>query len=384
MKKKILQSIPVFLFLVLIFGLAVWSHFKPDDDISELENRTLAEMPEFTWDALMDGSFGASYETYLSDQFVLRSDWIALKSTMEAAFGRKDIKDVYLADEDYLIRRYTDQDFDEATVQKNITELCKFVNNHTKALGEQHVKVVMVPTAAAVLTDYLPKYAEQFDEGAVIAKIKDGMVFDSVIDTTETLRLHNKSYIYFKNDHHWTALGAYYGYEQWAKACGLTPTPLETFEKETVTDEFYGTNQSKIVYSKSPDSIDIYHLNGITYRVSYDRMLANAQTVFDTLYTRENLNKKDKYTVFLDGNHAIVDIETSVKNGKKLLVVKDSYAHAMLPFVVNHFEQVTVVDTRYYNLGVQSLGVEENYTDVLVIHNTAKFMLDATAFMMNL
>ena len=88
MKKKILQTIPVVLFLTLIFTLAVWSHFKPDEAISELENRTLADMPEFTWASLMDGSFGSAYETYLSDQFVMRGMWISLKSSVEAALGK--------------------------------------------------------------------------------------------------------------------------------------------------------------------------------------------------------------------------------------------------------------------------------------------------------
>ncbi len=383
MKKKILQTIPVVLFLTMIFTLAVWSHFKPDEAISELENRTLADMPEFTWASLMDGSFGSAYETYLSDQFVMRGMWISLKSSVEAALGKQDIKDVYLADNDYLIRRYTDADFDAETVDKNIAELCKFVKNTTLELGEDHVKVVMIPTAAAVLTDYLPAHATQFDEAAVIARLKDGMAVDNLVDTTDTLKAHSGEYIYFKNDHHWTALGAYYGYAQWADSCGITPMALSDFQKETVTEDFYGTNQSRIVYGRSPDSIDIYQAEGITYRLSYDRMLNQAETVSDTLYARANLEKKDQYTIFLDGNHAIVDIETSVKNGKSLLVVKDSYAHAMLPFIVNHFEHVTVVDTRYYNLGVQSLGIQENYTDVLVIHNTAKFMLDATAFMLN-
>jgi hypothetical protein len=384
MKQKILYSIPIVLFAAMIYGLGIWSAVKPDEDISEIENRSLASAPEFSWETFKDGSFGEDYDTYLCDQFVMRSTWISIKSTLEAKLGRKDIKDVYLAKDDYLIRRYTDEDFDEATVNKNINALCTFVNNYSQQMGADHVKVVMVPTAAAVLTDKLPAYATQWDESSIMNRIQDGLVFpESFIDVTEALKAKSKSYIYFRTDHHWTALGAYYAYVEWAKSCGITPTPLEDFEKETVTTDFLGTNQSKIVYSTSADQIDIYQAKDITYRVAYDSLLENATTVFDDLYMWDNLEKKDKYTVFLDGNHGLVDIETSVKNGKSLLVVKDSFAHAMLPFIINHFEHVTVVDTRYYNFGISALKPAENYTDVLVIHNTAKFMLDATAVMMN-
>lgn len=383
-KNKITTLLPVLTFLVLVFGIAIWCAVKPDTKMSETENRFLAQKPEFSVDAVMDGSFESKYETYLTDQFILRDQFIALKSMTEKAMQKSDIKDLYLCKDNYLIRRYTEESFNKEQVSTNVSALGEFVTHYAGIMGTDHVKAAIVPSAAMVLTDKLPKFATPYDESQVIAQIENVVPKNTLVDLTEPLKEHKDEYIYFKTDHHWTPLGAYYGYEAWAKSAGLTPTPLDQFEKETFTTDFLGTNHSKICYAKEADTIDLYKPD-VTCKVLYDDLWSSDKEkpedkISDTMFVTKHKDEKDKYQVFLDGNHALVDIKTSVKNGKKLLLIKDSYAHCMVPYLATQFEQITMVDTRYYNSQVSTLKPEENYTDILVLRNTDKFMLDDSVF----
>lgn len=384
LKKK--QIIPIIVFLTLIYGISIWTVLKPDTEKSETENRYLAKMPEFSKKTFFDGSFGKDYETYLSDQFILRNQFMELKTRNELLLQKRDINDVYIAKDHYLIRKYNEESFDMKKVSDNVKELGTFVTNYAQKMGKNHVKVMMVPTAAMVLKEKLPSFAQPYDETKLLDKIKNVVPNGTFLDATESLEQHKSESIYYKTDHHWNALGAYYGYVQWAKAVNIQPYELSDLKKEKVTDQFFGTNQSKLCYAKQADEIDLYRNEKISYEVLYDGLFKNPYDktkVKNDIYVRSHLTEKDKYLVYLDGNHPLVDIKTSVKNGKKLLVIKDSYAHCMLPYLLNHFEQVTVVDTRYYNNGISTLKPDEEYTDILVLRNTAKFMLDDSTFKLN-
>ena len=96
----------------------------------------------------------------------------------------------------------------------------------------------------------------------------------------------------------------------------------------------------------------------------------------DSLYEWDYLEKKDKYSLFLGGNHALVTIKTGVSNGRKLAVVKDSYAHAFIPFLANHFEEIYVVDLRYYHADVLTYLNEQNISELLFLYNVANFTKD--------
>ena len=386
-KHKIYQILPVAVFLVLVYGMTAWSMLKPDQEQSVSENRYLQQKPDFTLKALFDGSFGKTYETYLSDQFQMRDGFIALKSKTENALHKSDINDVYICKDDYLIRKYQDSSFDQAQVNKNVDALGTFVTHYANLLGTDHVKAMIIPSAAMILKDKLPAFAAPYDETKIVSQIKAKIPENTLIDPTKELSEHKNEYIYYKTDHHWTALGAYYGYEAWAKATGTHPIGLDEYQKQTFTNAFYGTNHSKLCFAKSADTVDLYKYKGdITYKVQYDKLFSqgeNKKKQSDTLYVDSHIKDKDKYQVYLDGNHPIVDIKTSNKNGKKLLIVKDSYSHCLVPYLVNHYEEVTMIDTRYYHNPLKTLEPEKNYTDILVVRNTLQFMQDDSVFLMS-
>src|SRR3712207_156474 len=220
----------------------------------------------------------------------------------------------------------------------------------------------------------------------------------------EELKNHKNEYIYYKTDHHWTTLGAYYAYEKLGDTMGYKPLQISDFNIEKVTDNFYGTLYSKGNYRDiEPDSIEIFKpKKQIDFNINY---YDNKKTS-GSLYEFNNLEKKDKYSVFLDGNHDLVTIKTIEKNTiyknkitkitkkksrksknkrkikleknkgikvKKLLVIKDSYAHSLVPFLTNHYDEIHMIDLRYFNDNINEYIKKNDIEDILLLYNVLTF-----------
>lgn len=385
--KKLIQSIrhtfhenpqaliTCLVFLILLFGITIASTVNPVRSFSENENRYLAQKPEFSTESLINGKYTKDYEEFITDQFVERDKWIRLKTLTERAMLKQDINGVFIGKDGYLMEKHNDSDIDKEQMVKNEERLAEFIAKYGEQLGEEHVKAMIIPTASEILTEKLPPFAPGFNQNEMIERIKKeteqtGSFF---VDVRETLKRHKDESIYYRTDHHWTSLGAYYAYEQWAELCGFTPIPHEQFEIEKVTDSFYGTIFSKVNMKVNPDSIHLYETKeDMDYHLTYNQ----GEKETDTLYDMEKLKEKDKYSVFLGGNNAVVQIDTNNKNDRRLLVIKDSFAHSFVPFTVNHFEQTFMVDFRYFKMGISKYIEENNITDILVLYNTINFAKD--------
>ena len=234
--------------------------------------------------------------------------------------------------------------------------------------------MLLAPTSIALYEDKLPLFAQTASERDAFETAKEELasVMD-VIDVYDTLKSHNNEQIYFKTDHHWTMRGAYLAYRELAKALGIKPYEKDDFRIETVSENFFGTLHSKTnTIGIEPDKIEVYLPKfDTTQTVTYEDGRQS-----DSLYEWGYLEKKDKYSLFLDGNHALVTIKTGVSNGRKLAVVKDSYAHALIPFLANHFEEIHVLDLRYYHSDILTYMTEQNISEVLFLYNIANFAKD--------
>lgn len=366
-----------YIFVLLIAVGTIGSILWPKRSYSPNENRFLQQMPSFTITTVLNGEFESKYETYITDQFLLRDQWIAFKTNVERLLQKKDINGVYFAKDDYLIERHEATEINKEQEQKNVERLAIFVENAVKLLGDDHVRVMLVPTASEILTDKLPAFASGYDQLAVIEQVKDLISSEYVVDVTETLKNHKDEYIYYKTDHHWTSLGAYYAYVEWAKSMGIEPLSQEEYTITKGSDKFYGTIASKVNVSVKPDDIYLYEkADHPSYEVEY-----NETETTDTLFHYESLETKDKYSVFLNGNNALVKITTENKNGRKLLVIKDSFSHCFVPLLVDHFEEVYMVDFRYYKMGASTIIAKEGITDTLVLYNVINFVEDKNSLM---
>ena len=193
------------------------------------------------------------------------------------------------------------------------------------------------------------------------------------MDVLGELKEHQNEYLYYRTDHHWTTLGAYYGYLAWAKQQNVTPWEQEDFQIEPLTKEFYGTLDSKLGGAGEADTINLYYpKSAVAYHLDYEM----GEFQRDSLYDMEKLEGKDKYAVFLGGNYGLVTIEGVCDNGRTLVMIKDSFAHSMVPFLANHYETIYMVDLRYFNVGITNFIESVEATDIMLLFNTANLVED--------
>lgn len=373
MKEKLAAWLPIGVFLCLIALLSAWNLLRPTRTFSENENRVLTQFPELSVESVLEGTFSEKYEEYLADQFPMRDSWISLKTRTELLLGKKDINNVFFGKNGWLIDKYKGTLSEERT-QANLERLGSFMQFAAEKLGSDHVRAMLVPTASGVLDNRMPAFASDFDQAALLEKAAALCPDDTFLNLLPLLQKHKEEPIYYRTDHHWTTLGAFYGYTAWAESIGLTPYGREDFSEETVADDFYGTTHSKINLPVYPDSIIRYTPR---FPAAYHLIFNLGEKESDSLYDESKLEGKDKYSYFLSGNNPIVTITSSTgEKGRRLLIIKDSYSHCFAPFAVNHFEETTLIDLRYFNLGVQTFLEQEDFTDVLVLYSTANFADD--------
>ena len=201
-KRNSLLTIGLVCAVLLVLGVAnLWNS---DRVYSEAENRVLASRPAFSWESLFTGEYGDAYEKYMSDQFVGRDKWVGLKTRADIRFRKKEINGVYLGADHYLIGVNDPDEYTEQMENSRVASLTKLVN-HWDA------KVMLVPTADNILTDKLPAFAPYYDEERLLTKVRNSIGEEHYIDVYYALQEHAQEPIYYRTDHHWTSLGAYYG-----------------------------------------------------------------------------------------------------------------------------------------------------------------------------
>lgn len=356
-------------FLLLIFLFAFINLCTKTKDYSETENRNLAQKPELSGSAILDGSYFSGLSSYLSDQFFARDGWISLKLRTDSALGKKESAGVFLCKDDYLIAQ-PDSPIEEAR-DANIQAINAFMELHP----EIDARMMLVPTAAAILTDKLPKNAPVHDQLADMNYVRQNLNGSiQYIDVASTMMQHADEYIYYKTDHHWTSLGAYYAFAASSGIMGIG-SPIQDYTTYTVTEDFEGTLSSKSGSHRTEDSIDIYIPNtDVSYYVNY----VDSQTKVCSLYQSECLNAKDKYTVFFGGNHPILEIVTTANNDRSILIFKDSYANSFIQFLIPYYENIILVDPRYYYDNITNVLSEFDVTDILFLYCSDTFMTNGS------
>lgn len=379
MKANMSAKVITILFLLLIFGFTAASIAAPKRTFSENENRLLAQMPSFSTEALWSGKLTSDYETYITDQFFIRDQWIRLKTMSEIALNKQDINGIYLAEDGYLIERHEASEVDSELCERNVDRLIAFAEKYTELLGTDHVKVMLVPTASEILTDKLPKFATGFDQQGMLDGMYARLPEGTGLDIRGVLKNHAEEDIYYKTDHHWTTLGAFYAYQEWAKASGFTPLELSQINQTVVSEDFLGTIHSKLNLNVSKDTMYRFDFpKAASVSVNYDML----PEWYDTMYMESHLSTKDKYAYYLDGNHALVEIknqsqtESEAGENRTLVIIKDSYSHCFAPFTTEHYDTVYLVDFRYFNMPISSFISTYGVTDVLVLYNGITFATD--------
>ena len=357
---KVSARITAVIFCAFLAGFGILHILLPDKDFSAVENRSLAQVPEFSWKGLLDGSFTAGVETYLEDQFPLRDGWMGLKNRYEYLLGKREFHGVYLCG-DRLIHKLEDT----GRAEQNI----EFVRRLTE-LTDIPVYLGMIPTAAEAYRGLLPAGSENFDQTAYLEQVKAGVPDAVWVDIAGRLRQSASANLFYRTDHHWTSAGAWEGYAALMDAMGEPFAPLGS--PETVSENFNGTLYSTSgVHWLPPDSIQRY-------------IPGDGVTVEDVLgqethglYVERFLGEKDQYSSFLGGNAPLYIIRSpQAASGRKNLVVRDSYSDSLAPFLTQDFGEIHLLDLRYNRTSVAQYAADNGVDLIFVCYSVENFVKD--------
>lgn len=378
-KVRIIITIVFIGFFVLISGASL---IIKDREFSPNENRYLAEVPELSLDNILSGKFQDGLEDYLRDQVCFRDGWITVKTGIQKACGDTDIGGAYVGKDGYDFEKITPEDVDEKQVDRNIKAVEDYFMTASETIDKQKLSFLLVPTSGLVMQEKLPKNARLFDQAKYIDQVQKAMKDYNFVDVRDTLMDHNEEYIYYKTDHHWTSAGACLAYDAWSERTGGEAETEDGLVKNVVSDKFRGSLYSKILDADSAyDEIWTYGLQkDEAFGSKYCTVTIDEKQQLDSIYDDEKLQEKDKYAYFLGGNYGQVHIQNqkaaSKAKGKNILIIKDSFANSFVPFVTQDYENIYMVDLRYYNGDMKAYLQEHEITDVLVLYNVSNFISD--------
>lgn len=358
--RRVIFSLSFFMILLLP---ALYVFFVEPKTFSESENRMLAQVPQIGMDEVLEGRFQEGISDFLIDQFPLRERLIKLNTAIRKVTGNREINGVYLGNDHYYFCRFTDADYSLSRAVSIFQMIEAFADHQSVP-----VTVMPVPSPGTVLSDKLPGDAPYYDAQFVYEEARQQLSCP-VIDLRGVFAAcGTDAQLYYRTDHHWTTKGAYLAYQEYCKSMEMIPGE---YDLTAVSDSFYGTVYSRLLDAAAiPDSVEApMTLPELT-------VIIDDNKVQNSLFVEECLEKKDKYAFFLGGNWGKVKIQTSVENQKKLLVIKDSFANCFVPFLVGDYEEIVMVDLRYYDESVEKLIRESGSTEILVLYELSNLLTD--------
>lgn len=370
-KLNISSLINCVVFFALLITLPVVTALLPKKERSEMENKPLQKMPSISAKTVFNRKYMNGLETYISDHFVGRTNWIKSKTVLETSLGKRERNGIYIL-KNRLVEHIAEPDYD--SIDKSVNAVNKFASEN-----DVPVFFMIVPTSAEIYADELPQNAPNPNQRDVINYVYRSFGKGiTTLDVYPVMESNKYQYIYYRTDHHWTTRGAYLAYAAAGKKMGYTPLPEDKYDIEHASDEFQGTFYSKALYDKvEKDTLDIWHPTaGENVReVAVTTMYGEEPQLYDSMYFRDYLSVKDKYAAFLGTNAPIVTIKSDNEGGK-LLVIKDSYAHCYAPFLTEHYSEITLIDLRYIQISYKQLLNPEDYDQVLFLYNASSFISD--------
>lgn len=330
----------------------------PSKRFSDLENRVLTEEIRWDEDLLKSGVLAERVEAYVQDQFPLRDLLINLKSDVEVLLGKEENNGVYKGQDGYLFAK--PEVYDEKTLADNIEAMSSLSEKLNSSLA-----VMLAPPSSMVLEEKLPSFVDAELEKAYYELILKGISESQVVPVLEKLMEKSQEEVYFRTDHHWTQYGAYVAYEELMHTLSLDAVDNSAYTVHK-TSGFQGTLYSRFrgTFVEGEDFV-LYESEGQKYQVEY----VAEDRLEDRILFRENLETRDMYKVYLDGNPPLIKIlNPEAEYQEKVLVLKDSYANAMAPYLAESFGEVHFMDLRYFNLSLEEYLEKEEFSRVILLY----------------
>lgn len=364
----------------LIVTLGLLLCLLPQKEFSPEENRTLSTVPALSLDVLLDGTWTADIADFCADQFPLRSWFVRAKAGIELLLGKQENNGVLLGKGGYLISRQEYTSDDQAVLESNLDAISRF----SQALAQADIPFTfaVVPRSIDVNVNRLPALYDPCAAYAVQDWITTGADSQalSILNLTEELRsaaLRGEA-VWYKTDHHWTTLGAYYAYIALGKTLGYTPLERSTFVEEIVCDNFLGTTYTSSGMNWiSGEPITLFRFENDN-RLKTE-ILQNGQVSLslDGLYDFSALQTHDEYNVFLGGTNTVIRVtDPTRENAPMLVLLKDSFSQSLAPFLARHYD-LLLIDPRTYstkNEAILSVIEQQNADAVLLLYGIDTLM----------
>ncbi len=318
--------------LVCAIGFAGTALF-PAGRFSVQENRYLAPFPQLSAAGVLDGSVSAGLESFASERFAWRAPLRTLWGGALLALGQREAHGVILCRDGSLSRRLPT---DAAMYGKNLAAM-----RHLQGAAQVPLTLFILPRRIEARSEVLPLGYDTSAEEEDLAALPSQVLFFSDC---------RGDGCWFRTDHHWTQQGAYHAYVRLGEELGYTPLAESAFEIEVASDGFFGSSYAAAGLPLiSPDNLELWHYAGEEAL----QVLRNGEPAdFRGLYDRARLQTSDKYAVFLGGNCGTLEITQGEQDTRPtLLVIKDSFGNALLPFLARHF-RIVALDPRYTPLSL--------------------------------
>lgn len=369
-QRKVQEQLVGIIFILILFLFLIINIIVPDKEKSVQENRMLATKPKFRLSSLISGDYDEKFEAYMDDQFVGRDMWRKLKVTVDRICGSRLENGVYIGRNGQLLEQI------EVADENHLAANIKAIKSFSESQKKIPVRMMLVPDAANVLNHSLPSLAKPEDQTQMFSMVRKDLG-DSVewIDVSTELNKHKTEKIYYKTDHHWTTLGAFYAFQAAAPSLGIEGDLSGKYVSYAVSDSFNGMLASKSgVNLGEKEQIDIYVPTEEDTDLIVDYVDEGKRST--SLYDSSKLKEKDQYTVFLGGNSSLLDIRTVSTSTKRLLLVKDSFANSFIPFLTPYYREIVVVDPRYYSGTINDLMDSYRISEVLFLYSGNTFFKD--------
>ncbi len=397
--------------LVLGFVLGIAFFLRPT--VSQVENRNLTTFPELTLETFLNGQFFSDVSLWYADTFPFREQLVSLDQVMESAFGltgdvqmvggtevtdeipedaqpqeiETDSKEEVEAPNERVMAEEIQDSITKGLYVKNgaayniyyfskesVQKYAKAINSCASELQDSAtVYSILVPNnSGAMLTEQELTDLGGSDQAQAI-KYFYSLYSENVVsvDILDELRNHNDEYLYFKTDHHWTQLGAYYAYLCFSQAAGLEPVDINTLETMTF-EPFLGSYYQELLndtMKNNPDYVLAYipaDTNDMKYKEQDGDKWKKSNVILDVT----GWNHASLYNTFIAGDEPIEKIENpKLDDNSSVLVVKDSFGNAFVPWLVDNYQYIYVIDFRYYDGSIPEFVKNKGIQNVLFLNN---------------
>lgn len=404
--RKTLAYIQLVTFMAVLAATGTWFVLTPKLATSDEEKRKLAPFPQFSSDSLFFGHYVDSIDLYMADHFPMRNDWMDFANNLKGLRGIKNDEIAFydandIKKNDPVDAKKADSIIDSTgavvedttagppgeevnnlfIVEGRAMEIfggnCKMAESYARTINKYQVALagkgvqiydVAVPSS---IEYYAPnQYKKQYSTEKKNIDCAYAALDPAIkrVDAHGSIGAHTAENIYFRTDHHWTGLGAYYAYTAYCAQAGLTPLQLSEMEHKQKTGYlgslYYLTRDSRL--KETPDTVEYWKIPGTYKATCYNK--GDLTKGFKGSIYAEGASGANGYGVFLGGDWPMMKIENDVKNGKKAILVKNSYGNPFGTYLPYHYETVYVIDYRYYTGSLVELIEKEKITDLIFLN----------------